>query len=482
MIVLRLFVCAALYVSLLPAADTHQIDGNPALFSVMVAVNAAGIDTTAGSAVTKDVRKTILDHVERKNPAVLSQIRNYVEAHRKPDNLAQYVSFALSVTDPPSFESRFRTGDIPPDVAALEGFAPLMAKFHREADIDSLWKQLQPALEQVLQYSQEAVVKAIADANGYTRSFTSGYMGRKFLVYVDLLGAPGKTSSRSYGDEYFLVVAPAEHPPAAEIRHAYLHYLIDPLPYKFSATVNKKRGLIDYAEMAPSLDPSYKSDFLLLTTESLIKAIESRLAREGERRNVVDAALAEGYVLTPAFAELLPAYEKQEAALRLYFPDLVGAIDVKKEGRRLENVVFAAKRDPLLAKPKPIELTDGQRAIEKAEELSSFKQYEAAREQFLKVLEGNEKTLHARAYFGLARIAALQKSPELAEKLFTKTLELNPDAGTRSWSEFYLGRLSELAGDREAAVRYYRSVLANKEASPAAIREAEKALSASKPN
>lgn len=478
---LRLLFCAVLSVPFLTAAENTQIDGNPTLFSVMVALNAAGVDTTAGSPVTRDLRRAVLDHVESKKPAVLPQLRNYFESHRKPDNVAQYVSFALSVTEPPALESRFRTGDIPPEVAALEGLAPLLARFHREAEIDSLWKQVQPALEQVLGYSHPAVVQAIADANGYTRSFTSGYMGRTFSVYVDLLGAPGKTHSRNFGDEYFLVIAPAQQPPAADIRHAYLHYLIDPLPYKFSAVVNKKRGLVDYAEMAPLLDSSYKTDFLLLTTESLIKAIESRLSPSNEARTIIGTALAEGYVLTPALAELLPSYEKQEAAMRLYFPDLINAIDVKKEGTRLEAVTFASKRNVPSA-PAALALSPAEESIEKAEELSAGKQYDAAREVFLKVLETPEKALHARAYFGLARIAAFQKNPELAEKLFQKTLELNPDAGTRSWSDFYLGRLSELAGDRDAAIRYYQSVLANNDASPAARREAEKALSASKQN
>ena len=42
----------------------------------------------------------------------------------------------------------------------------------------------------------------------------------------------------------------------------------------------KKRSLSDFAQGAAALDESYKSDFLLLTTESLIRAIEARMDRK----------------------------------------------------------------------------------------------------------------------------------------------------------------------------------------------------------
>jgi tetratricopeptide (TPR) repeat protein len=76
----------------------------------------------------------------------------------------------------------------------------------------------------------------------------------------------------------------------------------------------------------------------------------------------------------------------------------------------------------------------------------------------------------------LARIAALQKDPELAEKLFLKTLELSPDKDTMSWSYLYLGRLADAAGDREQAEKNYRSVLAIDGAPASARTAAEKGL------
>ncbi len=55
----------------------------------------------------------------------------------------------------------------------------------------------------------------------------------------------------------------------------------------------------------------------------------------------MNQAMREGFILTAAFADLLPAYEKQPDAMRLYYPDLIAAVDVKKEDKRLRTVEFA---------------------------------------------------------------------------------------------------------------------------------------------
>ena len=53
-------------------------------------------------------------------------------------------------------------------------------------------------------------------------------------------------------------------------------------------------------------------------------------------------AAKEGFVLTPAFAEILANdYEKQEVVLRLHFPDMVESLDFRREEKRLENFQFA---------------------------------------------------------------------------------------------------------------------------------------------
>jgi tetratricopeptide (TPR) repeat protein len=116
-------------------------------------------------------------------------------------------------------------------------------------------------------------------------------------------------------------------------------------------------------------------------------------------------------------------------------------------------------------------LAGASKILDEAGELYAKRDLERARQSYLKVLQAGETALHAKAYYGLARIAALQKDPELAEKLFQKTLELSPDKDTESWSRLYLGRLADAAGDRGQAEKNYRAVLAI-EGAPASVKSA----------
>ncbi len=193
--------------------------------------------------------------------------------------------------------------------------------------------------------------------------------------------------------------------------------------------------------------------------------MESRIARKPA---LVKQALREGYILTPAFAEQLVAYENQETSMRVYFPDLVEKIDVKKEQKRLANVQFVTERAvrtvhvSVAAPAPPPVLTGVAKTLDDAEHAVTDRKAAAAKDLFLRALQESDlNPMHAKAYYGLARVALLENDPDTAERLFHKVLELDPDPGTKSWSLLYLGRLSDnMQGGREQAQEFYKAVLA----------------------
>jgi tetratricopeptide (TPR) repeat protein len=459
-----------------------QLDANPALFTVLAAINAAGYDTDLDSNANSPVRKQVRDLIAARHLDSVESLKKFFAAHRQQNptaELNQYISLALTLDGPPDFQSRMQPQEIPLDVRPLAGLDHLIAEFYREANIEDLWKRSQPAYDQVIAAYHAPVTKALLEANAYVRNPTSGYRGRRFQIYVDLLGAPNQIQTRSYKDDYFVVVTPSPEPQVDQIRHAYLHYLLDPLALRYFEQINRLKGLADFAAPAPALDTAYKDDLVLFATECLIKAVESRLARgAANHQALVDQALREGFVLTPALADGLALYEKQEQSLRLYYIDLIGQIDLAREDKRLEKIKFsseaaikkAPKAPPAPPPPAPV-LTGAAKTLEAAEELYTKRDLERSRQSYLNVLESGETPLHARAYYGLARIAALQKDPELAEKLFQKTLELSPDKDTESWAHLYLGRLADAAGDRGQAEKNYRAVLAI-DGAPASVKSA----------
>jgi tetratricopeptide (TPR) repeat protein len=466
--------------------EQQQLDASPSLFSVFAAINAAGFDAELGSASNHPLRQWVRTELASKNIPSLADLKRFFAEHRQKDwtaELSQYISFALVVDGPPDFKYRLRLNELPPDVVPLEGLPSLMARFHREAGIDGLWQKAQPYFEEMIARYHEPVTRAVTEVNAYLRNETSGYSGRRFQIYVDLLGPPNQIQSRSYGNEYFIVVTPSPEPQVEDVRHAYLHYLLDPLATRYSEELMKKKALGDYALGAPFLEEYYKSDFLLLATESLIKAVESRLLHgpAQKKQALVQKALNEGFILTPHFAEQLVAYESQDQAMRLYYPELISSIDLKKEEQRFAGFEFPEERPVRRAKVVPaerkVELTGPQRTLEDAEQAYTKRELDKAKRAYLQALQETEdRTLHAKAYYGLARIAALESDPGLAEKLFLKTLDSSPDPQTKAWALVYLGRLADLAGERQQASQHYQAALGVEGASQAARRAAEQGL------
>jgi tetratricopeptide (TPR) repeat protein len=460
--------------------QTGQLDGSETLFTVMAAINAAGYDADADSTANSPVRKQVRDIIAAKNLGSVSALKKFFAGHRQLNSeaeLNQYVSFALTLDGPPDFRSRLQPEEIPPDVRKLQGLDPLIAKFYQEAGIHELWMRAQPAYEQMIAAYHAGVTQALFEANAYLRNPTSGFTGRHFQIYVDLLGAPDQVQTRSYKDDYFVVVTVSPEPQIDEVRHAYLHYLLDPLSLRYSEQMSRLEPLADFANPAPALDDAYKNDFLLFSTECVIKAVESRLAHgAGNRQMLVQQALEQGFVLTPGLADGLAVYEKQDQSLRLYFPELLNQIDLAREDQRLLNVRFVkelpVKKAPHSPPPPEPVLTAAEKTMAQAEDLYRKRSLDPARQAYLKALElPADNLLHAKAYYGLARIAALQRDPELAERLFQKTLEMSPDSETRSWTYLYLARLADAAGDRGQAEKNYRAVLAI-EGAPESVRSA----------
>ena len=467
-----------------PQPQTGQLDASETLFTVLAAINAAGYDAALDSNANSPVRKQLREFLASKKLESVEPLKTFFAKHRKKNwdaELSQYISFALSLEGPPDFRLRLLGAETPLDVRELEGLEQLVANFYGEAAIGDLWKRAQPAYDQMIASYHAGVSKALLESNAYLRNPTSGYRGRRFQIFVDLLGAPNQVQTRSYKDDYFVIVTPSPEPQIDQVRHAYLHYLLDPLSLRYFDQLTRLKGLAEYATPAPALEEAYKEDFLLFATECIIKAVESRLAHGAQKQALVDQALHEGFVLTPALSDGLAAYEKQEQSARLYFPDLIGLIDLDKEDRRLEKVHFAKEAAVKKAPPAPVPsepaLTGVQKTLADAEELYTKRDLDAARQAYLKILEQTtDHTLHAKAYYGLARIAVLKRDPELAEKLFEKILELSPDAETKSWTQLYLGRLSDAAGERDQAVEHYRAALAIDGAPDSVKKAAEKAI------
>ncbi len=463
------------------ASLENQFSVSLTMFSVLAAINAAGYDAGIDSPINQQykVRTQIREELAKRKIPCLAELKDFYHQHRRASettDLGQYLSFALVAGNAPAFEL---PAEVPPDVESLRAFSPLLARFYKEADLDSLWKRTQPAYNVAMAHYQDQVIGTLFEANGYLRN-TSGYLGRRFQIYLDLLAAPDQVQVRSYRDDYFIVITPTDAPVLGEIRDAYLAYLLDPLSFKYSDLIKEKKPLAKYAQDAPALDLAYKDDFSLLVTKCLIKAIDSRLMQGAPetRAEFINQQMREGFILTAGFADLLPAYEKQLDAFRLYYPELVTALNVKKEEKRLKDVEFVKSVPPrVIAPPAKMQIDPAEASLASAQGLFEQHDSDNARKAFQKVLrETTDKSLQGRAYYGLGLISLEEKHWDEAVNLFQHTVETSPSSAEGAWSHYYLGQLQLKAGEANKAASQFQLALATQGISARAREATEKAL------
>ena len=167
--------------------------------------------------------------------------------------------------------------------------------------------------------------------------------------------------------------------------------------------------------------------------------------------------------------------------MALYYPGMVGSIELAKEEQRLSNVEFNRKPSERpavqVAAPEPPPLTGAAKTLDDADTLYSSKQFDQAKAMYLLVVQQTDKKpMQAKAYGGLARIALARNDPETAEQLFQKSLDLGPEPEEKAWVLYYLGKLAVAAGDRDHGIELIQEALRLPGASEKARKAASDAL------
>ncbi len=462
------------------AADLVQLDASEALFTVLAAANAAGYD--GGLASSPEIRHQVRARVDASHAAVIAELKAWYHEHPPTDktqDLSRFISLGLSVKGAPGFEWEKREVEVPPDAKEMDEFRKLLPAFYEQAGIGAIWETAQHATEAQLARLQEPVANALLEANGYLRNPKYGFLGRRFTVEVDVMGAPNQLQNRSYGDDFFVVLTPSSDLHVFDIRHAYFRYIIDPLPIKYGVQLERKAALMYIAEGAPLLREPYRSNFDLLATECLIKAIESRMLGNP---SLIDQAVREGYILAPFFNEQLAIYEKEQDTMKLFFPRMVQALSVRQEIKRLEGVQFA-KELPKRAAPVATQAEEPARSaaaaiVGQADQFYEQKDLDHSSHLYEQALtQPGSSPEHARAYFGLAHVALLKNDPEKADQMFRKALDSSPDADVKAWSCYYLGKLYVLAKEQDEARKWFTEAVETSGAPAKAVESSKAGLS-----
>jgi hypothetical protein len=468
---------AALFGLLAPlcAADNNNritLDTNETLFAVLTAMNSCGynVDLSVSDAQRLNIRAEVERNLRNSADAqtAMNTMCEWYLGHQAKDpahDLSQYVSLALYLQGPPHFLPRGKEEDLPPDAAPLAPFGTLLEQFYDKAQLHTIWERHRANYAALVERYHVPLAKMVFDTDIYLKLQSGGYLGRAFTIYLDFMGDPNEANARNYGSDYYVVLFPSPDPNSVDslkmpqIRHTYLHYLLDPMAEKHFTSVKRLDPLLQSVKRAP-LEENFKRDISLLVTECLVRAIEIRTTgtkqtAEAMRLQAVDDAVKQGYILTKYFYTSLLAFEKDPAGLRSAYSDMLNNIDVRAQQKAANEVQFAQVTAPELVQ---LSRMEDRRMLVTAEKRLAANDPKGAQDLAQQALDrkiGDQ----GRALFILAQVAVANKNREGALENFQKAIQATKDPKVVAWSHVYLGRILDMKEDREAAMNEYRAAL-----------------------
>ncbi len=486
-----------------PAGPTISLVSSEPVFIMAAALNACGYNE--GLAESAPVRQRVIDDMNKALAASedarekRDKVCLFIAQHRmtgSEKDISQYISLALYLSPPPELETTVDLPEMPPDSTQVAEIVPLLRDFAAAIDLNGIWLTVHRVYDVEIDKLHDPLSQMIVNTNLYLKMPTSTYNGQRFIVVIEPMLSPAMVNARIYGTDFVVVVSPVNGKiPMNDVRHTYLHYLIEPLLYARSNAIDRMQPILKAIHDAP-LDFHYRSDPVALTVECLIKAIEARTMDTGipvykipagvERSDLpryeherqlyqqkVDAVrwaaiqhdMTQGFVLTQYFYEQLVPFEKDPASLGDTIGEMVYGMDIDQQVHRAKNIDFDAQADgDVLQRTKPRVLT-GLDLAEARLQSGDVATAGALARQALTVHSDTLESVadNARANFILARVAILSGHPEEAIDRFQKTLATSKEPRLLAWSHIYLARMLDLECKRDAAVAEYNEALASRD-------------------
>jgi hypothetical protein len=486
-----------------PAGPTVSLISSEPVFLMAAALNACGYDE--GLEDSEPIRLRIREEMNQAL-AKSEDARNkrdkvclFIAQHRITGgerDISQYISLALYLTQPPELETSVDLTEMPPDSTQVVEIVPLLKDFMNAVDLHGIWLALHHVYDEEQDKLHEPLSKMIVSTDLYLKMPANTYDGRRFVVVVEPQLSPRAVNARVYGSDFVVVVSPSNGKiRMSDVRHTYLHYMIEPLLTARANAIDRMQPILKEIREAP-LEFRYRNDTVPLNIECLIKAIEARTMDTGvpeykipvgvdrselpkyehERllyQQKVDAIklatvrhdMTQGFVLTQYFYEQLIQFEKDPASLRDTIGEMVYSMDVEQQAHRAREIEFDKEADEeVLGRSKPRKLT----GLDLAEARLAAGDVATASSMARQVLTVHADTLdgvsqEARANFILARAAIMTGHPEAAINGFQKTIGATKEPRLVAWSHIYLGRMLDLDCKRDEAVTEYKAALESRD-------------------
>ena len=293
-----------------PAGPTISLISSEPVFVMAAALNMCGYDE--GLEESAPVRKQVRDEIN-KALATSEDARDkrdalclFIAQHRMTGtelDIAQYISLALYLTPPPEMEITADLTELPPDATQVADIVPVLKDFVTAVDLHGIWLTVHHTYDEAADQLHDPLSQMIVSTNLYLKVPAGTSYGRRFIVVIEPMLSPSTVNARIYGTDYVVVVSPVDGKiRMTDVRHTYLHYVIDPLLFARSGAIDRSQPILKEIRDAP-LDFRYRSDTVALTVECLIKAIEAR---------TMDTGIPDYKLPTGVDRSQLPRFEREQ--------------------------------------------------------------------------------------------------------------------------------------------------------------------------
>ena len=486
-----------------PAGPTISLISSEPVFIMAAALNACGYDE--GLEESAPVRKRVRDEINQALAksedarAKRDKVCLFIAQHRMTgteNDISQYISLALYLSPPPEMETTVDLPEMPPDSTQVVEIVPVLTDFAAAVDLHGIWLTVAPHLRR---RDRPAARSALGDDRQHQSLSQDArlhlrrpplHRGHRAHALAQLVNA------RIYGTDYIVVVSPVNGKiRMSDVRHTYLHYVIEPLLYPAptpstarSRSSRRFATLPSISATAPtpcrspssaSSRPSRRAPWIPAFPSTRFPPVidRSELPRYEHERQVyqekVDAVrvatvqhdMTQGFVLTQYFYEQMIQFEKDPASLR------TPSARWSTAWTSISRCIAPARPqfdkeadDDVLQRSKPRKLT----GLDLAEARLAGGDVATASALARQALTVHGDSLEsvadaARANFILARAAIMTGHPDEAIDHFQKTIATSKDPRLLAWSHIYLGRMLDLDCKRDEALSEYKEALATRD-------------------
>jgi hypothetical protein len=304
-----------------PAAPVSVV-ADERLFTFMAALNAAGYDDENNELGMHPVRQAVRAELAGKNLASLARLRPHLQMCRLIHE-SQCIHWLLQRGGPPDF-SRQSAGwwlDLPGFL--FLGMDGALSDFYAEAGIATLWHTYRPEyVAEIVRY-QDLLGPSLKVTLAYLRldAPTSG----RVVMLPNLLDSYWRGYGQAVGETSYILSGPAETPNISLVQHEFMHPIINPLVDANLAAVEPELARQLFAHHKDEVGRGYQSWEGILH-ESVIRAVEVRLADAADQETILANGEAQGFWLVRPLAHQLEAFERGTSTLAEYMPTLLGSL------------------------------------------------------------------------------------------------------------------------------------------------------------